>query len=113
MAEAFVEDLAVRARHVEHTPTDRALPGFGLIVEPLERLDRRASLDHVDQLRRPARTADVHDRGAPLLGPPLARAVEQRLIQTKRIDRADRSEEHTSEPQSLMRISYAVFCLKK
>src|SRR3546814_2732833 len=26
---------------------------------------------------------------------------------------ADRSEEHTSEPQSLMRISYAVFCLKK
>src|SRR3546814_10367296 len=26
---------------------------------------------------------------------------------------AVRSEEHTSEPQSLMRISYAVFCLKK
>src|SRR3546814_9970289 len=25
----------------------------------------------------------------------------------------ERSEEHTSEPQSLMRISYAVFCLKK
>src|SRR3546814_5257391 len=25
----------------------------------------------------------------------------------------DRSEEHTSELQSLMRISYAVFCLKK
>src|SRR3546814_9696521 len=31
---------------------------------------------------------------------------EQRLIQK-------RSEEHTSELQSLMRISYAVFCLKK
>src|SRR3546814_5817911 len=28
-------------------------------------------------------------------------------------DRNDRSEEHTSELQSLMRISYAVFCLKK
>src|SRR3546814_5214735 len=27
--------------------------------------------------------------------------------------RLDRSEEHTSELQSLMRISYAVFCLKK
>src|SRR3546814_9495781 len=27
--------------------------------------------------------------------------------------RGDRSEEHTSELQSLMRISYAVFCLKK
>src|SRR3546814_3925642 len=29
------------------------------------------------------------------------------------VRRADRSEEHTSELQSLMRISYAVFCLKK
>src|SRR3546814_5975150 len=28
-------------------------------------------------------------------------------------DHHDRSEEHTSELQSLMRISYAVFCLKK
>src|SRR3546814_6454958 len=28
-------------------------------------------------------------------------------------DAAHRSEEHTSELQSLMRISYAVFCLKK
>src|SRR3546814_4169713 len=28
-------------------------------------------------------------------------------------DPPDRSEEHTSELQSLMRISYAVFCLKK
>src|SRR3546814_7840854 len=29
------------------------------------------------------------------------------------VNRIDRSEEHTSELQSLMRISYAVFCLKK
>src|SRR3546814_5976236 len=29
------------------------------------------------------------------------------------VDQPDRSEEHTSELQSLMRISYAVFCLKK
>src|SRR3546814_995822 len=29
------------------------------------------------------------------------------------IENAERSEEHTSELQSLMRISYAVFCLKK
>src|SRR3546814_3372283 len=29
------------------------------------------------------------------------------------IERRTRSEEHTSELQSLMRISYAVFCLKK
>src|SRR3546814_10836136 len=31
----------------------------------------------------------------------------------RRRRRDDRSEEHTSELQSLMRISYAVFCLKK
>src|SRR3546814_3647863 len=30
-----------------------------------------------------------------------------------RLDGLKRSEEHTSELQSLMRISYAVFCLKK
>src|SRR3546814_5317720 len=29
------------------------------------------------------------------------------------LEHAERSEEHTSELQSLMRISYAVFCLKK
>src|SRR3546814_9420308 len=36
-------------------------------------------------------------------------------IRTAKIDspRGERSEEHTSELQSLMRISYAVFCLKK
>src|SRR3546814_5454540 len=32
---------------------------------------------------------------------------------SRAIDEAIRSEEHTSELQSLMRISYAVFCLKK
>src|SRR3546814_7607379 len=29
------------------------------------------------------------------------------------LEQSDRSEEHTSELQSLMRISYAVFCLSK
>src|SRR3546814_3922403 len=33
--------------------------------------------------------------------------------QTRGSDSKARSEEHTSELQSLMRISYAVFCLKK
>src|SRR3546814_1682318 len=32
---------------------------------------------------------------------------------SRRAPRENRSEEHTSELQSLMRISYAVFCLKK
>src|SRR3546814_15073240 len=41
---------------------------------------------------------------------PLCHARYRRRLQPRR---ADRSEEHTSELQSLMRISYAVFCLKK
>src|SRR3546814_7831738 len=40
-------------------------------------------------------------------------AQKTRAIAECGIDRTLRSEEHTSELQSLMRISYAVFCLKK
>src|SRR3546814_4120246 len=45
-----------------------------------------------------------------------ARGIAQRIEQQprRRVEgEAVRSEEHTSELQSLMRISYAVFCLKK
>src|SRR3546814_1088734 len=38
---------------------------------------------------------------------------EGRVLLRLQGDRPARSEEHTSELQSLMRISYAVFCLKK
>src|SRR3546814_5762142 len=41
----------------------------------------------------------------------LAQIIEQVLALANTRD--SRSEEHTSELQSLMRISYAVFCLKK
>src|SRR3546814_8342266 len=45
--------------------------------------------------------------------PPMV-SIEPSKRQLVRIIRVnDRSEEHTSELQSLMRISYAVFCLKK
>src|SRR3546814_3245031 len=46
-------------------------------------------------------TADQQSRGGLTIG-------ISKLAQSR-----DRSEEHTSEPQSLMRNSYAVFCLKK
>src|SRR3546814_2823444 len=39
--------------------------------------------------------------------------VDGSKVWTSRAEHSDRSEEHTSELQSLMRISYAVFCLKK
>src|SRR3546814_984199 len=45
--------------------------------------------------------------------PPLHLAVRQGRPGVRRRHRRLRSEEHTSELQSLMRISYAVFCLKK
>src|SRR3546814_5140169 len=53
-----------------------------------------------------------------LVGPPAHRLGERAAllvadVARRRADHARRSEEHTSELQSLMRISYAVFCLKK
>src|SRR3546814_3396933 len=44
-----------------------------------------------------------------------ARPAEREIavVTPRRIGNRRRSEEHTSELQSLMRISYAVFCLKK
>src|SRR3546814_3667866 len=43
----------------------------------------------------------------------MLKAGHNNLIWTTNFDHLLRSEEHTSELQSLMRISYAVFCLKK
>src|SRR3546814_4993836 len=48
---------------------------------------------------------------AVLVRPRDRNAMALKLPRTIRLD--PRSEEHTSELQSLMRISYAVFCLKK
>src|SRR3546814_3617541 len=63
---------------------------------------------------RPARCSSFV-RGAPLLHLESVatryRPSGQRLRRSR--DATQRSEEHTSELQSLMRISYAVFCLQK
>src|SRR3546814_4147176 len=49
------------------------------------------------------------------VGPALAQRLDAHLLAIGRLQSqiVRRSEEHTSELQSLMRISYAVFCLKK
>src|SRR3546814_14775473 len=47
------------------------------------------------------------------LAPGRAAAMPPFRFQSCRLRGGPRSEEHTSELQSLMRISYAVFCLKK
>src|SRR3546814_6042771 len=64
--------------------------------------------------RSPARRASFRARGAadgrsPCRPPPTA----DRRVPAHSRGPERRSEEHTSELQSLMRISYAVFCLKK
>src|SRR3546814_1709674 len=70
----------------------------------------------------PAHPATALHSTEPALHPPLPTAPAEVLRscanwrmpgQTSISGRARRSEEHTSELQSLMRISYAVFCLKK
>src|SRR3546814_5776618 len=60
--------------------------------------DRQRRLRH--QVQQPYRLGMVHHR-------------VDALFLALRTGIARRSEEHTSELQSLMRISYAVFCLKK
>src|SRR3546814_7085814 len=57
---------------------------------------------------------EVHGREIELGGTVEQQAGASRCFLQQLADRAfPRSEEHTSELQSLMRISYAVFCLKK
>src|SRR3546814_3761903 len=51
--------------------------------------------------------------GATLSGKPIARSSGRTGSPDIGVQSRPRSEEHTSELQSLMRISYAVFCLKK
>src|SRR3546814_2940222 len=69
----------------------------------------RADVDFLDAL--PHRR---HRAGQPGLHAPHRRVQYADLVAAARRDHfAQRSEEHTSELQSLMRTSYAVFCLKK
>src|SRR3546814_9572006 len=89
---------------------------FRRLLHPVGRpdaRDREPLFRELDQrtLRRPARTRVAASPAGGALG---ARAGRQPGRRARRGHGRDpRSEEHTSELQSLMRISYAVFCLKK
>src|SRR3546814_10259652 len=93
----------------------RRIDGSG---EP-EAVDVVLQLDHRQHLDEVLR--DIVGAGGPgrRVVDPVGMDVElgiagaARLRQRGRRQRLLRSEEHTSELQSLMRISYAVFCLKK
>src|SRR3546814_10236646 len=73
---------------------------YGFLVETESVLDRALDrgVDGVEAIKR-----DSFDRSEPALARGVGPMVGQDAV---------RSEEHTSELQSLMRISYAVFCLK-
>src|SRR3546814_3961440 len=78
------------------------------------RQTKRRRFQHVVAADRHQRTTDKCDIGRGEVREQFPHAVAK---QDLRVDHGDvtieRSEEHTSELQSLMRISYAVFCLKK
>src|SRR3546814_8925859 len=63
------------------------------------------------------RSHDAHARSSSRCGAGAHRRYARNLARRPQAgpnaDRCGRSEEHTSELQSLMRTSYAVFCLKK
>src|SRR3546814_2813117 len=80
-------------------------------ITPLRPFGLDATAAFVDENRyHQARTWPFERDGNRLLLSGASRRVAPRP--TERLS-ASRSEEHTSELQSLMRISYAVFCLKQ
>src|SRR3546814_5067660 len=84
-------------------PVQRVADGAQILADEPGQL-RQAHLRHA----RAGRAWQVVDEGDPCRCDRLVDAVELCAR-----DRLARSEEHTSELQSLMRSSYAVFCLKK
>src|SRR3546814_2697487 len=86
------------------TRTDTLFPYTTLFRSPA--VERAAAVE--EQRRDPVRIAGMHPERHPQEGIDVACALDRAHRHA-----VARSEEHTSELQSLMRISYAVFCLKK
>src|SRR3546814_8619843 len=103
IAEALVDDRFFHQRRANpHRHAAKALAPRRLGVEDAP---RRA---HAQQ------AANAHFGGRDIDADLAKMRAEARLRELLvEITEFDRSEEHTSELQSLMRISYAVFCLKK
>src|SRR3546814_1131371 len=106
-SESYEENLATMratpfSRYPVYRDGDEEVLGVLEVKSLLDRLDQREQ-----DLFRDLRAALFVSESTPAL----------KLLEILREDRQSlamvRSEEHTSELQSLMRISYAVFCLKK
>src|SRR3546814_10372543 len=94
------------------TLTDTLFPYTTLFRSSCGRSDRGS---HLHQLcpQRPGSTSPSSCGSTPFSHYPHDIRRHFRFRRKPRLLRSERSEEHTSELQSLMRISYAVFCLKK
>src|SRR3546814_7670909 len=98
-------DLAVRDFAADWREALRALPPEAFLTDPDTALAAAILFDQVPRnIYRGSAEAFATDS--------LARAIARAIVE-KGWDREWRSEEHTSELQSLMRSSYAVFCLNK
>src|SRR3546814_5512563 len=95
---------------------------IGVLLLPMALPAHAQHGDHSLHTMPEAQSVDPHvghQQGSDPSGPPAALSVSptdhaaDRLFDPATMAAARRSEEHTSELQSLMRISYAVFCLKK
>src|SRR3546814_3752602 len=102
--------------------TDTLFPYTTLFRSPFEEILRVAHqfgiliLADPPDARRRAATNLVEQARPRAVGEETVGAASQQKGLLQRVERPvhrPRSEEHTSELQSLMRISYAVFCLKK
>src|SRR3546814_1801914 len=96
------------------TRTDTLCPDTTLFRSP-----DKASEEHRRDEHGAEHQHDRDERGRNLVHRPVRCGVGRKAVLQIALDILDhddcvvRSEEHTSELQSLMRISYAVFCLKK
>src|SRR3546814_2715007 len=98
------------------TRTDTLFPYTTLFRSLLAAREAAAEHQVVDVARiqlGDLRERGPDDRGGQVVGPQLLERALEGPADRRTGGRDDRSEEHTSELQSLMRSSYAVFCLKK
>src|SRR3546814_9401507 len=89
-------------------PGQRLDQAFGRLAEPFEPIQPPEPITVERRFAEPIGAPETLARYTGKLVDELTRCLEEEGVGARR-----RSEEHTSELQSLMRISYAVFCLQK